>query len=208
MKYCPQKHVLCVDDDLDNCEIIAMALPEIRFAFAHTFADGKDLIRRGLFDLYLLDNWLPDGSGVDLCREIRKIDANTPVLFLSAAAYASDHEAAAEAGASAYLDKPYGLLQLEAMIARLIHEAESRSLDARLAEITALKIAVDEHIAEVDARTEEYAEKQMRASEHLLRARAYSAFIDSGGIRLEFERQWPELLGEIAGDREPEHSLS
>src|SRR5262249_57950468 len=172
MKYCPQKHVLCVDDDLDNCEIIAMALPEIRFAFAHTFADGKDLIRRGLFDLYLLDNWLPDGSGVDLCREIRKIDANTPVLFLSAAAYASDHEAAAEAGASAYLDKPYGLLQLEAMIARLIHEAESRSLDARLAEIIAVKAAGDEHIPEGNAGTGEYAERQMRASEHLLRAKA------------------------------------
>src|SRR5262249_57580722 len=128
MKYCPQKHVLCVDDDLDNCEIIAMALPEIRFAFAHTFADGKDLIRRGLFDLYLLDNWLPDGSGVDLCREIRKIDANTPVLFLSAAAYASDHEAAAEAGASSYLHKTHGFLPLETLIATFIHHSAYTSL--------------------------------------------------------------------------------
>ena len=198
MKCCPQKHVLCVDDDLDSCEIVVMVLPEFRFTFGHTFADGKSLIRRGLFDLYLLDNWLPDGSGLDLCREIRRADANTPIVFLSAAAYARDHEAAMEAGASAYLDKPLGMLQLEATVARLIREAESRSWDARLAEITALKDSINEHIAKVDARTEEYAKKAIRANEHLLRARAYSAFLDSGGIRAEFERLWPGLLSEMS----------
>src|SRR5215467_12468171 len=159
MQYCPQKHVLCVDDDLDNCEIVAAVLPEISFTFAHRFADGKALIDSRLFDLYLLDNWLPDGSGVDLCREIRRADVNTPIVFLSAAAYARDHEAAMRAGASAYLDKPLGMLQLEATVVRLIQEGESRSLDARLAEITAVRAAVDEHIAKVDARTEEYAKK-------------------------------------------------
>jgi len=150
MQYCPQKRVLCVDDDLDNCEIVGILLPEIRFTFAHTFAHGNDLIRQGLFDLYLLDNWLPDGSGLELCREIRRIDANTPVLFLSAAAYASDHESAIEAGASAYLDKPLGMLQLESTIVRLINEAESRSMDARLAEIRAARAEVAEHIAKID----------------------------------------------------------
>jgi DNA-binding response OmpR family regulator len=197
MQYCPQKHVLCVDDDLDNCEIVAVVLPEISLMFAHTFADGMALIRSRLFDLYLLDNWLLDGSGVDLCREIRRTDANTPIVFLSAAAYARDHEAAMEAGASAYLDKPLGMLQLESTVARLIQEAESRSLDARLAEITAVRAAVEEHIAKVNARTEEYAKKSIRANEHLLRATAYSAFLDSGGIRAEFERLWPGLLSEM-----------
>lgn len=197
MKYCPQKQVLCVDDDLDNCEIVAVVLPEIRFTFAHNFADGRALINSRLFDLYLLDNWLPDGSGVDLCREIRKTDANTPVVFLSAAAYARDHEAAMKAGASAYLDKPFGMLELQGTVTRLIEEAESRNLDARLAEITAVRAAVDEHIAKVNARSEACAKRTIRANEHLLRARAYSAFLDSGGIRAEFERLWPKLLSDM-----------
>jgi len=197
MQYCPQKHVLCVDDDLDNCEIVAAVLPEISFTFAHRFADGKALIDSRLFDLYLLDNWLPDGSGLDLCREIRRTDANRPVVFLSAAAYARDHEAAMEAGASAYLDKPLGMLQLEATVARLIREAESRSWDARLAEITALKDSINEHIAKVDAGTRDCANRAVRANEHLFRARAYSAFIDAGGIKAEFERLWPGLLSEM-----------
>src|SRR5262249_3819925 len=143
------------------------------------------------------DNWLPDGSGLDLCREIRRADANTPIVFLSAAAYARDHEAAMEAGGSAYLHKPLGMLQLESTVARVFQEAQARSMDAMLAEITALKASIDEHIAKVDARTEEYAKKAIRANEHLLRARAYSAFLDSGGIRAEFERLWPGLLSEM-----------
>jgi DNA-binding response OmpR family regulator len=197
MKYCPRKHVLCVDDDLDNCEIVSVVLPEIRFTFAHTFADGKALISSRLFDLYLLDNWLPDGSGVDLCSEIRRTDANTPIVFLSAAAYARDHQAAMEAGASAYLDKPLGMLELETTVTRLIQEAESRNMDARLAELTAVRAAINEHIAELKARTEEHAKTTMRAREHLLRATAYSAFTESGGIRAEFERLWPNLLSEM-----------
>jgi DNA-binding response OmpR family regulator len=77
MKHCPEQHLLCVDDHLDTCDVIAGALPEVRFTFAHTFAEGLDFMRGGVYDLYLLDNWLPDGSGIELCSEIRRIDAAT-----------------------------------------------------------------------------------------------------------------------------------
>ena len=79
-----RNHVLCVDDSWDTCEILSASMPQMRFTFGRSYAAGLTFVKRGFFDLYLLDNWLPDGSGLELCREIRKIDSNTPVVFLSA----------------------------------------------------------------------------------------------------------------------------
>jgi hypothetical protein len=108
-----------------------------------------------------------------------------------------------KAGASVYLDKPMGLLQLPEIVTALLRQRESKLIEATIAEIAALREAADEYIAEIGSRTQEYSEAIMRANEHLFRARAYQAFMDSGGIRAEFQRLWPEALQEIARDREP-----
>lgn len=72
------------------------------------------------FDLYILDNWLPDKSGVELCRAIRAFDLYTPILFYSAAAYERDIEEAIRAGAQDYLVKPVSLDKLRQAVAQLI----------------------------------------------------------------------------------------
>ena len=113
-----------------------------------------------------------------------------------------------KAGASVYLDKPMGLLQLSEIVTGLLRKRESKMIEARIAEIAALREAADEYIAEIESRTQECSETIMRANEHLFRARAYQAFMDSGGIRAEFRRLWPEVLQEIASDREPEPSTA
>ena len=69
-------------------------------------AEALELIARGRFDLYLLDNWLPGGSGVELCREIRRSDPSTPIVFYSGAGLDFEREEALAAGAQAYLVKP------------------------------------------------------------------------------------------------------
>lgn len=53
------------------------------------FKDGLKAASDQKFNLYLLDLWLPDGSGLDLCKKIREFDLKTPVVFYSAAAYAA-----------------------------------------------------------------------------------------------------------------------
>ena len=64
-------------------EILHHIFPDL--AFTGSCAQAITLARRGIFDLYLLDTCLPDASGIDLCRNIRLLDANTPVILLSAA---------------------------------------------------------------------------------------------------------------------------
>jgi DNA-binding response OmpR family regulator len=81
---------------LIGCEVIT----------SESVPEALSQIKDGNFDLYLLDNWLPGGSGLELCKMIRSSDSSTPIIFYSGGAYQSDKEAALNAGAQAYLIKP------------------------------------------------------------------------------------------------------
>ena len=116
------RSVLCVEDDEDTCTMLCdlLGLIDCEVATAATAAEALELIARGHFDLYLLDNWLPGGSGVELCREIRRTDPSTPVVFYSGAGLDSEREEALAAGAQAYLVKPGDVALLVETVRRLL----------------------------------------------------------------------------------------
>ena len=91
---------------------------------ASTLEDGNRLAQEEVFDLYLLDMWLPDGVGLELARIVREFDRATPIVFFSAAAYDSDHSEALAAGAQAYLTKPINLTELCDVVSTLIECSE------------------------------------------------------------------------------------
>ena len=68
---------------------------------------------------------MPGLSGTELTRKLREFDAETPILFYSAAAFESDKEAARLSGAQGYLVKPTTSEQLIAEVVRLIAESKS-----------------------------------------------------------------------------------
>ena len=117
------KHrILYTEDDPDTRELVILLLGRRNCEVVAT--DNKDFAilsaRTEHFDLYLLDNWLQDTSGIDLCRELRSINANTPILFYSAAAYDTDKESALKSGAQGYLTKPVETEHLVNEVMRLI----------------------------------------------------------------------------------------
>jgi CheY-like chemotaxis protein len=116
------KRILCVDDDPDTCSMLCALLGLIGCqAFtAGTAAEALELIAAGRFDLYLLDNWLPGGGGVELCRRIRDSDPSIPIVFYSGAALESEREEALAAGAQAYLVKPGDVSLLVETVRRLL----------------------------------------------------------------------------------------
>lgn len=73
---------------------------------AASLSDALESARSGGLALCILDHWIPDGNGVELCQQIREIDANTPIVFYSAAAQKTDIQNGMDAGAQAYLVKP------------------------------------------------------------------------------------------------------
>ena len=114
--------VLCVDDDEDTCTMLCglLGLIDCLAETAGTAAEALELIARRRFDLYVLDNWMPGGSGVELCREIRRSDPSAPVVFYSGAGLESEREEALAAGAQAYLVKPGDVGALVETIRRLL----------------------------------------------------------------------------------------
>ena len=65
-----------------------------------------ELFNQERYDAVLLDNWMPEITGIDLCRQIREVDNSTPIIFCSGAATKSDADEALSAGAQHYLTKP------------------------------------------------------------------------------------------------------
>ena len=114
--------VLYIEDHEDTRELVTIVLEQRSYEVVtgSTIESGVALAGSQQFDLYLLDSWLPDGSGLDLCRQIREFDKATPILFYSAAAYENDRADAIESGAQAYLVKPSQPSELCTLVTSLI----------------------------------------------------------------------------------------
>jgi DNA-binding response OmpR family regulator len=117
-----RKRILCVEDHRDTCEILALVLRRYEFTSVGSLAEARKLIEQRPFDLYIFDNWLPDGSGLDLCREIRSTNARVPIIFTSAAGFQSDIENAKVAGADRYVVKPYEPFSVEQIVKELLDQ--------------------------------------------------------------------------------------
>jgi two-component system OmpR family response regulator len=104
-----ESHILFVEDDPDTRELVQalLRLAGFRVSLAGSSADVLTLMATEHFDALVLDNWMPELSGMELCRRIRSFDQSTPILFCSGAATEADKQAAVLAGAQDYLVKPF-----------------------------------------------------------------------------------------------------
>jgi len=127
-----KKRILFVEDDESLYGLVALSLTGYRIVTARDFTEGLRLARQRYFDLYILDNWLPDGSGVELCRRIREFDPHTPVVFVSGATCESDVREGLTAGAQIYITKPSSPDVIEWAVARLTLDASTNAFEARL----------------------------------------------------------------------------
>jgi DNA-binding response OmpR family regulator len=200
-----RKRILLVEDHEDAWEIAAFFLEEYALCYARDFNEGLRMAQLGYFDLYILDNWLPDGNGIELCRRIREFDPHTPVLFYSACAYARDLQAAYRAGAQEYFVKPVSFAELTEAVSRLIRVASEAAFKARRAEIAVVVEELAIRRTENAALREKAKEESLRAKEKALRAKAQIAFIAAGGTRGDFAREWLSVyIEEMRGARTPD----
>ena len=122
-------HILYVEDDEDTRELVkcVMAMNNCKVIAAADCEDALRLARTSHFDLYLIDNWMSGGSGIELCRKLREFDTCTPILFYSGAAFETDKQQAFAAGAQGYLVKPAGPDELIAEVNRIVSASRSQS---------------------------------------------------------------------------------
>lgn len=121
MKENVKQYILILEDDEDLSEGICLSLqsPELTFVRSRTVAQAKQLLKERKYDLLILDINLPDGSGLDFCREIRKT-SRVPIALLTAKDMELDIVSGLEGGADDYITKPFSLMVLRARIRALL----------------------------------------------------------------------------------------
>ena len=125
---------LCVDDDDDTRDILALQLRAwgLEVEVAGTAAEALELSQTKQFDLYVLDAWLPDLDGFELCRKLRRRAGSTArIVFFSGAAYDTDIKSGYAAGANAYVSKP-NVCHLFETLVNFIAEARVHETKARM----------------------------------------------------------------------------
>lgn len=113
--------ILIVDDEPAIAETVEYALKDEGFSviMAETGQDGLDCFKSRQPDLIVLDVGLPDISGFDVCREIRKT-SDVPVLFLTARESEIDRVVGLEIGADDYVVKPFSPRELTARVKAIL----------------------------------------------------------------------------------------
>jgi DNA-binding response OmpR family regulator len=103
-----KKRILCVDKDQDTCDMIALilGLENYQVDLAMSAKEGLEKAQQNRYDLMLIHLHFLNGSGEELCRQIRQFDRQTPILFYSGEAREKHIKKALEAGAQGYLVKP------------------------------------------------------------------------------------------------------
>ena len=112
------KHIFLLEDDETLGRGIAMALTrtDTSVTCRSTLTLARETLAEEHFDLLILDVNLPDGSGLDLLRQVRTNGDATPVILLTANDLELDEVTGLEAGADDYITKPFSLAVLRARV--------------------------------------------------------------------------------------------
>ena len=125
----PKIRVLFADDHEDTRCVVSTLLGASGYEVitADCLSSAVALARSEAFDVYLLDNRMPDGTGRELCERLREFDRDTPVVFFSGEAFDSDRRGVTGDGArEGYVEKPdvFALPNAIAGVLRTAHKAQ------------------------------------------------------------------------------------
>ncbi len=133
------KQILVVEDNPDISFLVSMHLRDIG-AHVDVANEGNEGLKRALaesYDLIILDLMLPGKDGLEICRELRKQSAYTPILMLTAKGSEMDRVLGLEMGADDYLTKPFSVRELVARAKAIFRRVDSL---ARVDEVEDLKV--------------------------------------------------------------------
>ena len=166
-----QRTVLVVEDEPAIVEPLVEALSREGFEThtAGTVASALREARRVEPDLVLLDLMLPDGSGLDVCRELRR-DSRVPIIMLTARRDESDRVLGLELGADDYVTKPFSAREVIARIRAVLRRTDERPApSADPIEIDGLRLDPARREVTRDGRPLELARKEFELLALLMR---------------------------------------
>ncbi|RHV37892.1 DNA-binding response regulator [Ruminococcus sp. OM05-10BH] len=145
-----QYKLLIIEDDTDLREGLSFSFSGDGYDITEVGSKREGLreIEKGLYDIVLLDCNLPDGTGFELCKEVRSY-SNVPIIMLTARDTELDEIKALELGVNDYLSKPFSLGVLKARMKRILQEK------VETAKIVTGSLSIDQSSCKVWKRGEE-----------------------------------------------------
>src|SRR3954467_5277912 len=136
-----RRTILLVEDEPAIAEPLAETLTREGFHLevAGTAADGVDAAARVRPDLILPDLMLPDGSGFDVCREVRR-SSQVPIIMLTARGDEADRVIGLELGADDYVVKPFSAREVAARVRAVLRRAAAPAHVAPAAQEGAVEV--------------------------------------------------------------------
>ena len=118
--------VLVIEDNVGVCSMLEMFFGKEDFngVFLHDGLEGYKHFIDNEYDMVILDWMLPSMDGITVCRKIREVDKNVPIIMLTAKDTESDQVLGLEMGADDYVTKPFSPLTLIARIKALHRRSE------------------------------------------------------------------------------------
>ncbi len=149
--------VLIIEDDAAIVEVIKLHIRELGYSLEHA-PDGESglaQIESGNFDMVILDLGLPGIGGIEVCKRIRAVDENLPILMLTARAEELDKVLGFTVGADDYMTKPFSERELAMRVQALIKRSQQSKQHAAVTEsqefsFGALHISIDRREVTLD----------------------------------------------------------
>jgi two-component system, OmpR family, response regulator RegX3 len=158
-----RRTVLLVDDEDSITTPLAEALAREGFdaEVARTAAEALELAGTIDPDLVLLDLMLPDGSGLDVCRELRR-ESRVPIIMVTARGDEADRVVGLELGADDYVTKPFSAREVVARMRAVLRRAEPAEPEADGGALAVGDLRVDSarRTAAIDGRTLDLSRKE------------------------------------------------
>jgi DNA-binding response OmpR family regulator len=162
--------ILIVEDEKGISSFLKEGLEEEGFAvdFAGDGRKGLELASVNDYDLLIFDWMLPGISGIEVCREFRKLNQTAPVIFLTARDTVQDVIFGLEAGANDYIKKPF---EFDELLARIRVQLKTRSGEQTILKLDNVEMNLDTHRVFRGPKEVELTPKEFSLLEYLIRSK-------------------------------------
>src|SRR6202158_2220243 len=178
----PSRPILCVAS-MQTRSIVEPAMVGFSPVFTESACDAIRTANTAVFDAYLIDYWVPEWTGLQLCRQIRLPRRNAPLVVYYGAKQVGPRSRAIQAGATAFLLSPLDAETLCRSLAFLLDARDHDSIRAWVVEQAAVQVELTRQAELIKSNVENAGSVVAQANARIARDRAYKAYIEAGGLR-------------------------
>ncbi|MFY9159719.1 response regulator transcription factor [Aquirufa ecclesiirivi] len=134
--------ILLIEDEPKTVQSLKRGLEENNYEVevAYDGLMGKQLATRNTYQLIVSDIIIPGINGIELCKELRSLGIQTPILMLTALSTTDDKLIGFEAGADDYLAKPFDFKEFMARVKALIKRSNQTLVDSQILKFADLEL--------------------------------------------------------------------